>query len=87
MLGPEREMIGLLVKGASTPLENIQVSFFLVAWSTLMLVVLRMVRNGNETKGFIRAGSLQELAQDFAEKNEASSQTETRLIRRGLKRK
>jgi hypothetical protein len=69
MPGPEREMIGLLFNGASTPLENIQVSFFLVAWSTLVLSVLRVVRHEKETEGFIRAGNLRELAEDFGGKN------------------
>ncbi len=65
----EKEMIGLLVNGARTQLENIQVSFFLVAWSAMVLGVLRMVRREKEKKGFSRAGRLQDLVQGFAEKN------------------
>lgn len=87
MLPVEKEMIGLLLNGASTPLENIQVSFFLVAWPSLLMAVLRMVRNEEkETQGFIRAGGYKELAQEFAKRNGAK--TEDRLpARRRFKHK
>lgn len=38
MLPIEKEMIGLMLKGASTPLDNIRVSVFLVAASLLAIV-------------------------------------------------
>ncbi len=50
MLPVEREMIGLLMKGAATPLDNIRVSFFLVAWSASLLGILRMAQIGKEKK-------------------------------------
>jgi hypothetical protein len=40
MLTVEKEMIGLLFNGASNPVENLQVSFFLASWSALMLGIL-----------------------------------------------
>jgi hypothetical protein len=73
MLTIEKEMISLLVKGASTQVENIQVSFFLVAWSTLLLAVLRMVRNEKEKGSFIRAKDLKSLAQDYARRSETET--------------
>ncbi len=82
MSSMEREMMGLLVNGASTQLQNIQVSFFLVTWSAMVLGMMRMVRHGKEKKGYTPAGSLRELAQDFAEKNEKGRPTKTRPIRR-----
>ena len=48
MLPVEKEMIALLFKGASTPVENLQVSFFLVSWPVFLLGILRMV--GHEKK-------------------------------------
>ncbi len=78
MLQIEKEMIGLLMKGASTPMENIQVSFFLVAWSALLLAVLRMVQHGEEKQGFTQAEGIQELARDFAKKTGAETQTKAR---------
>ncbi len=41
----EREMIGLLFKGASTVMENIQVSVFLVAWPAFLIGFLGMVQH------------------------------------------
>jgi len=79
MLPVEREMIGLLMRGASTPLENIQVSFFLVGWSSFLLTVLRMVRNEKETKGLVRAEGLREFARDSAERNGGKAMTEARF--------
>jgi hypothetical protein len=73
MLQVEREMIGLLVKGASTQVENIQVSFFLVAWSTIVLAVLRMVRDEKEKGSFIQAKDLKSLAQDYAKRSETET--------------
>jgi hypothetical protein len=78
MLPLEKEMIRLLMKGATTPLENIQVAFFLVAWPSFLLSVLRTVMNEKEKKGFRRAGNLQSLAQDFAERAEENKETQGR---------
>ncbi len=73
MLMVEKEMIGLLMKGASTQVENIQVSFFLVAWSTILLAVLRMVRDEKEKGSFIQAKDLKSLAQDYAKRSETET--------------
>ncbi len=59
-----------MTNGTSTPLENIQVSIFLVVWSSFLLTVLRMVRNEKETKSFARAENLRELAQDYAKRTQ-----------------
>ena len=74
MLPVEKEMIGLLMKGASTRVENIQVSFFLVAWSALLLAVLRMVRYEKEKGSFVRAKDLKSLAQDYAKRVETEKE-------------
>jgi len=50
MLPIEKEMIGLIMRGASTPLDNIRVSVFLVAWSASLLAILRTVQNGWEAQ-------------------------------------
>ena len=74
MLPVEKEMIGLLVNGACTPMENIRGSFFLVAWPCLLLAALRMVRNDKKTEGFIPAAGLQNLAQDYAKRANSSQE-------------
>ena len=50
MLPIEREVLELLFKGASTPVENLQVSFVLVSWAACLLGVLRMVQHDEETQ-------------------------------------
>jgi hypothetical protein len=56
MLPIEREMIAILFHGASTPLDNIRVSGFLVAWSASVLAIVRMTQHEKEnqakTEGF-----------------------------------
>jgi hypothetical protein len=48
MLPIEKEMIGLIMRGASTPLDNIRVSVFLVAWSTTLLAIIRTAQHERE---------------------------------------
>ena len=48
----EKEMIALLFNGASTRVENLRISFFLIAWPSFLLAVLRMARNEEEKKSF-----------------------------------
>ncbi len=87
MLPVEKEMIGLLMRGASTPMENIRVSFFLVAWSALLLAVLRMVQHGKETQGFTQAESIRDLARDFAKRAKgATGHKSPRPVRRQVKK-
>jgi hypothetical protein len=50
MLPIEKEMIGLLMNGASTPLDNIRVSVFLAVWSAAVLAIARMAQYAKETK-------------------------------------
>jgi hypothetical protein len=50
MLPIETEMIGLMMKGASTPLDNIRVSVFLVAWSAPLLAIVRTAQHERESR-------------------------------------
>jgi hypothetical protein len=50
MLPIEKEMIGLMLKGASTPLDNIRVSVFLVAWSASLLAIVRTAQHEKEAQ-------------------------------------
>jgi hypothetical protein len=50
MLPIEKEMMGLLMKGASTPLDNIRVSVFLAVWSASVLAIARMAQNEKEAQ-------------------------------------
>ena len=50
MLPIEKEMIGLMLKGASTPLDNIRVSAFLLAWSASLLAIVRTAQHEREAQ-------------------------------------